>query len=169
MLSTAVAGSAQVAPLSTDSYAQQITACSAQFAVANPPAGLTGDAAKEAAAAFLEASNAQTEVAGEAKFKLGEVAAEATDEEDGTSNTAEITAELTAIANAACAELQAIKTEYDATIAQLRAEATATPEQDKPEVKSQEKDKPEVEKPEVEKPEVQKPEQEKSDSSHGND
>ncbi len=175
MLSTAVVGSAQTAPISTASSTQQLSNCSARYAVTAPAAGLGGEAAREAAAAFLKATNAQSEVAAEANFKLGEFAAEATTDE--ADNAADLTAELTAIVNAACEELHAIKAEYEAAIAELTAPAT-TPVAEKPEVDKAEVEKPEVEKPEVEKPEVEKPEGQKSEvrkpemeksDSHGND
>ncbi|MDQ6710386.1 MAG: hypothetical protein M3Z11_07490 [Candidatus Dormibacteraeota bacterium] len=174
MLSTGVVSSAQTAQISTTPFTQQINDCSARYAVTHPAAGLGGETAKEAAAAFLEATNAQSEVAGEANFKLGEFAAEATtDEADGAPNTADLTAEVTAIVNAACEELKAIKAEYDAAVADLTAPATPVadikPEVKTPEVEKPEVEKPEVEKPEVQKPEVHKPELEKAGNSKGND
>ena len=159
MLSTAVAASAQVAPLSTDSFKAQIAACSAP-PLTDVSASLTGEAATEAHAAYLEASNAIAETVGMANFKLDEIAAEATAEEDPSTATADLTAELTAFVAETCQSLAELRTEYNATIAELTAAPANTTENDKPEVKVQQ-----TEQPEVDKQEVKKPEQEKSDSS----
>lgn len=167
-LSTSVTSFAQTAPFSTDAFKAQLQACSLP-ALASPPANLTGEVAREATSAYTEASTTMTQLVGKANFKIDEIAAEATDEEDGAATaTADLTAELTAFVTETCQALAEIRSEYNATIAELVSEAI-TPENDQNQVDKQDQEKPKVKKPEhdkqdSDKQEEQKREQEKSDS-----
>jgi hypothetical protein len=152
-----VAGFAQTSP--TDTAKQAIAACTPTLTT---PSGLAGEALKEAAAANLEATTAIAQVVGQANFKVEELAAEGTDTEEGQDTSAsELTTELNALVTETCQALAEIRTEYNATMAELQSPVAATPEQDRPEVKPAAQTKPAAEKPEVEKPEVEKPDVEK--------
>jgi hypothetical protein len=151
-LATTVTGFAQGSPADTAKAA--IVACNQPALVAG--SNLTGESAREANAAYLEATAALSEVTGEANFKIDELVSESSNPEDGAAaDQVDLTAELAAVQTEACQAIAEIRAEYNTVLSELQA-ATTTPEQDKPEVQQPEQEKPEVQKPEQEKPEAQK-------------
>ena len=151
-LATTVTGFAQGSPADTAKAA--IVACNQPALVAG--SNLTGESAREANAAYLEATAALSEVTGEANFKIDELVSESSNPEDGAAaDQVGLTAELAAVQTEACQAIAEIRAEYNTVLSELQA-ATTTPEQDKPEVQQPEQEKPEVQKPEQEKPEAQK-------------
>jgi len=157
-LATTVTGFAQGSPADTAKAA--IVACNQPALVAG--SNLTGESAREANAAYLEATAALSEVTGEANFKIDELVSESSNPEDGAAaDQAGLTAELAAVQTEACQAIAEIRAEYNTVLSELQA-ATTTPEQDKPEVVKPEK--PEASKAEQDKPEVDKQEQEKPEA-----
>lgn len=172
-LASTVTGFAQGSPAETAKAA--IAGCNQPALIA--PSNLTGESAREANAAYLEATAALAEVTGEANFKIDELLSEASNPEDGAANEqANLTAELAAVQTEACQEIAAIRAEYNTVLSELQTPAATTPEQDKaevakaekPEASKAEQDKPEVDKQEQEKPEAQKQSEENRDGT-GND
>ena len=156
---------------SVGSFAQDYTPQSAKDALTSctpsltAPVGFTGSAAGEATASFNASTAAITSTVLDANAQFTELTAPAADNAD--SGTVELSQELSTIVSETCQELAGIAAEYATGLAELKAEATAQPEQEQPEVQKPEQEKPEVQKPEQEKtdkPEVQKPEKDQSDT-----
>lgn len=153
-LSASVAASAQSSPADTAKAA--IADCNKPALTA--PSNLSGEAAREANAAFLEAGAALSEVTGEANFRIDELVSEAANPEDGAAgDPTELTAELAAVQLEACQAIAEIRAEYNAVLSELQNPTASSPEQEQPEVTTPEK--PEVSRPEQEQPEVDRPEQ----------
>jgi hypothetical protein len=167
-LATSVVGFAGLTP---DTAKAAVSQC-ASAVVLTDPTGLTGEAATEAKALKAETTAGLAEVTAEANSSIDEAVAENADE-NGAKDAAALEAQLTAIVADACKAIANLKAEYDATIAELKAEST-TPEVKQPDVEKQVVEKQDVEKPDIEKPEkpeVKKPEKPEvhSTSREGND
>jgi hypothetical protein len=106
---------------------------------------LKGEAIAEAAALKAETLAGIEEIRAEAKSNIEEAVAEAKDE-DGTTNAADLTAELNAIVDESCKAIVSLKNEFDKALAELVAESTN------------------VEQPEANNADVEKPENDKRDS-----
>jgi hypothetical protein len=160
-LFTSVSGFAGLTPATAKAA---ISEC-ANAAVLTDATGLTPEAATEAAALKAETKAAIAEVTAEANGSIDEAVAEAGDE-DGPKDAKALEAQLTEIVADACKAIANLKAEYDATIAELKAEATKV---EQPEVDKQDVEKPE--KPEVEKEKADKPEKPevRSTTHEGND
>jgi hypothetical protein len=160
---TSVAGFADFTPAT----AKAAIATCASAVVLTDPTGLTPQAATEAAAVKAEATVGLAEITAEANSNVDEAVAESTDE-GAAKDAAALNAQLTEIVADACKAFANLKAEYDAAIAELKAEST-TPEVKQPEVDKQDVEKPE--KPEVDKEKADKPEkpQVHSTTREGND
>ena len=141
-LYTSVAGFAGT--LTASDAKTTISDCAKTVVLTNP-ATLTGEAANGATALNAETTAALAEITAEANSNVDEAVAETTDE-DGAKDAAALSAQLTEIVADACKAIANLKAEYDAAIAELKAEAA------------------QVKQPEAEKQDVEKPETEKRDS-----
>lgn len=162
VLATSVAGFASKTQgdfnAAADAAKTAVSDCANHPGLTDPAGlGLTGDAAKEAAALKTETVAGIGELVAEANSSIDEAVAEITDE-DGAKDTSGLNAQLTKIVTGACQEIASLKAEYETALKELKAEST-TPEVEKQDVEKPEK--PDVEKPE--KPEV------RSTTREGND
>ena len=162
-LFTTVAG---FADYTTGPAAKAAIATCASTVVLTDPATLTGEAATEATALNAETTAGLAEITAEANSNIDEAVAETTDE-DGVKDATALSAQLTETVVDACKAIANLKAEYDAAIAELKAESA--------QVKQPEVEKQDVEKQDVEKKDVEKPETDKRDSAsnrsetHGSD
>ena len=140
------------------SFAADLTPTQAKDAVSScaktltltDPSGFTGDAAANVAETNAGATLALAEITAEANQSIAEAATE-NDEEDTAKSAQTLSAELNAIVTEACQAIANLQTEYNAAIAEIKAEV-AQPEQ------------PKVDQPETEKADVEQPESEHHDS-----
>jgi hypothetical protein len=140
------------------SLAQDLTPAQAKDAVSNcaktltltPETGFTGEAAAIVAETNAEATLGLAEITAEANQSIDEVATE-NDEEDSAKSAQTLSTQLNAIVSQACQAIANLQAEYNAAIAEIKAEV-AQPEQ------------PKADQPETEKADVEKPESEPSDS-----
>ncbi len=157
-LFTSVAG---FADYTTGPAAKAAIATCASTVVLTDPATLTGEAATEATALNAETTAGLGEITAEANSSIDEAVAETTDE-DGAKDATALSAQLTEIVADACKAIANLKAEYDAAIAELKAESA--------QVKQPEVEKQDVEKPETETRDAESNRSEKSGSdSEGND
>jgi protein-tyrosine-phosphatase len=141
-LFTTVAG---FADYTTGPAAKAAIATCASTVVLTDPATLTGEAATEATALNAETTAGLAEITAEANSNIDEAVAETTDE-DGVKDATALSAQLTETVVDACKAIANLKAEYDAAIAELKAESA------------------QVKQPEVEKQDVEKPETETRDA-----
>jgi len=112
------------------SLAADLTPAQAKDAVSNcaktltltPTSGFTGEAAANVAETNAEATLALGEITGEANQSIDEAATE-NDDEDTAKSAQTLSAELNAIVTEACQAITNLQIEYNAAIAEIRAEA----------------------------------------------
>ena len=147
------------------SFAQDLTPTQAKDAVSNcattltltSPSGFTGEAAANVAETNAEATIGLAEITAEANQSIDELATE-NDEEDSAKSAQKLSAQLNTIVAEACQAISNLVAEYNAAIAEIKAEAA------QPKV-----DRPENEKADVEKPESQQHDSERDQPSTGHE
>jgi hypothetical protein len=140
------------------SFAADLTPAQAKDAVSTcaktltltDPSGFSGEAAANVAETNAGATLAVAEITAEANQSIDEAATE-NDDEDTAKTAQTLSSELNAIVTEACQAITNLQAEYNAAIAEIKAEV-AQPEP------------PKVDQPEKEKADVEKPESEHQDS-----
>jgi hypothetical protein len=157
------------------SFAADLTPAQAKDAVSNcaktlqltSVSGFTGEAAANVAETNADATMGVAEITAEANQSIDEAATE-NDDEDTATSAATLSAELNAIVTEACQSITALQAEYNAAIAEIRAESTE-PTVNPPKPEKTDVEKQDTEKQDVEKPESKHDDSEGSQAAEGND